>query len=160
MALCVLLVYKREQFNKLFGLSKERPILGDNPKAHKFAWWKALYFSLKSIGFSWRFAFHWKALRFSWKAQLFMKSTAFRKTMHLQGIVTLCLFTYLFTYSETRHLRPSLLPQKSGLTWQLFSEQRDACKNYLSIKPKVSLLTCIVLFSVHFEMFAMYGNLF
>ena len=94
-------MYAVTKYLKVFiGLSKERPILGDNPKAHKFAWWKVLRFSLKSIVlFMKSGGFHWKELCFSLvlftgafhvkSAGAFHEKHRFSKD-HLQGIVTLC----------------------------------------------------------------------
>ena len=42
-----------------------------------------------------------------------------------------------YLYSKNCHLRPPLLPQKSGLTWQVVSEQRDTSSSSLSNKPKL-----------------------
>ena len=56
-------------------------------------------------------------------------------------------------YSKTCHLRPPLLPQKSGLTWQVVSEQRDTSKSPLSNKFKLFNITsfndlyCLIFFS-------------
>ena len=41
-----------------------------------------------------------------------------------------------YMYSKTCHLRPPLLPQKSGRTWQLVSQQRDTSKT-LSTNSKL-----------------------
>ena len=74
----------------LFGLSKERPILGDHAKAHIFGF-RSENTLIKPRRSTWKA--HEKCKLSAWKAY------AFRKT-HLQGIVTLCFNCWKVTFLD------------------------------------------------------------